>query len=80
MKREIVKPKDDSEAGKKKAKKGRSVPAGLALMHGFQATNVGKTRLTVRTLRFWCVLLELTMAYDQDPCVSGCVSEGQGVG
>lgn len=46
VKREIVKPKDDSEAGKKKAKKGRSVPAGLALMHGFQATNVGKTRLT----------------------------------
>jgi hypothetical protein len=26
------------------------VPAGLALMHGFSATNVGKNRLTVRRL------------------------------
>lgn len=35
--------------GKKKSK-GRTpkIPAGLALMHGFSATNVGKSRLTVR--------------------------------
>lgn len=30
--------------------KSAKLPAGFALMHGFSATNVGKNRLTVRTL------------------------------
>jgi hypothetical protein len=29
-------------------KKKQKIPAGLALMHGFSSTSVGKTRLTVR--------------------------------
>jgi hypothetical protein len=56
-KRAIVDPKeleDDEnenssplpEKKTKKAKKSK-IPAGLALMHGFTATNVGKNRLTV---------------------------------
>lgn len=44
-------PKRGGRAGKasKKSKKGKglSMPAGLALMHGFSATNIGKNRLTV---------------------------------
>lgn len=34
---------------KAKAGKGLKMPAGLALMHGFTAANVGKNRLTVRS-------------------------------
>lgn len=41
----------DSDDGKKKSSgkrgKGLNIPAGLALMHGFSATNIGKNRLTV---------------------------------
>ncbi|RXW25218.1 hypothetical protein EST38_g553 [Candolleomyces aberdarensis] len=58
-KRDIVNPKkrkpastdDDSDGSTQKKRAGKSkrqkVPAGLALMHGFSATNVGKSRLTV---------------------------------
>jgi hypothetical protein len=56
-KRAIVHPKeleDDenencSSVPEKKTKKAKQskIPAGLALMHGFTATNVGKNRLTV---------------------------------
>lgn len=37
----------------KKGKKGKAlkIPAGLALMHGFSAQNIGKNRLTVSPLR-----------------------------
>ena len=44
---------DDHSTGRKKqknkGKKGKAlhIPAGLALMHGFSATNIGKNRLTV---------------------------------
>jgi hypothetical protein len=47
---------DDKTKGKKilnkKAVQGKvpKIPAGLALMHGFSATNVGKNRLTVRDM------------------------------
>lgn len=34
-------------------KKKHRIPAGLALMHGFSSTNVGKSRLTVRKIRPW---------------------------
>jgi hypothetical protein len=40
----------------KKVKKG-DISAGLALMHGFSATNVGASRLTVR--RFHLLLAHL---------------------
>ncbi|KAI0352704.1 hypothetical protein OH77DRAFT_1591835 [Trametes cingulata] len=40
---------DTKHASKKgKKNKGPKMPAGLALMHGFSATNVGKNRLTLR--------------------------------
>ncbi|KAI0771461.1 hypothetical protein BD413DRAFT_548710 [Trametes elegans] len=39
--------RDTSRKASKKKNKGLSVPAGLALMHGFSATNLGKKRLTV---------------------------------
>ncbi|KAF8195974.1 hypothetical protein K438DRAFT_1826821 [Mycena galopus ATCC 62051] len=61
VKRAIVQPQEPSEPdtassdGNKKKKKGAKgkakkpkVPAGLALMHGFTATNVGKNRLTLK--------------------------------
>ncbi|KAI0676838.1 hypothetical protein C8Q78DRAFT_1073613 [Trametes maxima] len=40
----------DSRSTFKKSKKGKglNMPAGLALMHGFSATNIGKNRLTVQ--------------------------------
>lgn len=61
MKKSIVDPKhvhdsdtnrsDNEDRGannkKSKEKKGLKMPAGLALMHGFSATNIGKHRLTV---------------------------------
>lgn len=34
-------------------KKKHRIPAGLALMHGFSSTNVGKSRLTVREPHPW---------------------------
>jgi hypothetical protein len=34
-------------------KKKHRIPAGLALMHGFSSTNVGKSRLTVRKTYLW---------------------------
>ena len=34
-------------------KKKHRIPAGLALMHGFSSTNVGKGRLTVRKTHPW---------------------------
>jgi len=34
-------------------KKKHRIPAGLALMHGFSSTNVGKSRLTVRKAHSW---------------------------
>lgn len=37
---------EDDQSGKAKKK----LPAGLALMHGFKASNVGKQRLTVTIL------------------------------
>lgn len=45
----------DTATGKKPKKKGgknkkQKIPAGLALMHGFSATNVGKSRLTVSNI------------------------------
>ena len=57
-KKRKVSPERDSgedepdEGGKESKKKGakpkkQKIPAGLALMHGFSATNVGKSRLTV---------------------------------
>lgn len=65
-KKAIVDPKPDSLASsasdnesdskrkrkETKAKKTKrlNIPAGLALMHGFSATNIGKNRLTVRSL------------------------------
>ena len=61
-KRDIVNPKkrkasptdDDSDGSTQKKRAGKKskrqkVPVGLALMHGFSATNVGKSRLTVST-------------------------------
>lgn len=41
-------PLQNPPAAKAKKKKPAPVPAGLALMHGFSSTNVGKNRLTVR--------------------------------
>ena len=46
---------DDLPPGKgtkriNKKGKGLNIPAGLALMHGFSAKNIGKNRLTVSTL------------------------------
>lgn len=46
---------EDDEGGKSKKKgkkkgKAKNLAAGLALMHGFSATNVGAGRLTVRFL------------------------------
>jgi len=38
---------EDRDQPQKKSKSKR-IPAGLALMYGFTATNVGKNRLTVR--------------------------------
>lgn len=40
---------EHTEKASKKSKKGKglNMPAGLALMHGFSATNIGKNRLTV---------------------------------
>jgi hypothetical protein len=63
MKRAIVQPKEPSEPdtassdGNNKKKRGAKakkpkVPAGLALMHGFTATNVGKNRITVKANHF----------------------------
>ena len=45
---------NEKESSKSKAKKGRknNASAGLALMHGFSATNVGAARLTVSYLFF----------------------------
>lgn len=55
IKREIVRPTDQTDndpeqietLAKKKAKATARKNSGLALMHGFTATNVGKNRLTV---------------------------------
>ncbi|KAJ7904439.1 hypothetical protein B0H14DRAFT_2662872 [Mycena olivaceomarginata] len=47
MKRAIVQPKEPSEPDTASRKKPK-VPAGLALMHGFTATNVGKNRITLK--------------------------------
>lgn len=41
----------NSRNGKKKQK----LPTGLALMHGFSSTSVGKSRLTVRNARLGSV-------------------------
>ena len=63
VKRAIVKPhtsitvhsspasseRENKKVGRKKGKKHSGI-AGLALLHGFSATNVGKNRLTVSTV------------------------------
>ncbi|CDO74068.1 hypothetical protein BN946_scf185043.g118 [Trametes cinnabarina] len=43
-------PTQVNKASKSKKAKGLNMPAGLALMHGFSATNVGKNRLTIRNV------------------------------
>ena len=40
--------KDDAKNSRNEKKKQR-LPTGLALMHGFSSTSVGKSRLTVRS-------------------------------
>ena len=40
---------DDIRHKKGSKRKKAKIPVGLALMHGFSATNVGKSRLTVRS-------------------------------
>jgi hypothetical protein len=41
-------PEKKGKGKKKEENKKPKIPAGLALMHGFSAPNVGKNRLTVR--------------------------------
>lgn len=51
-----VKDKKASEQSRRKGAgqaKSAGLSAGIALMHGFTATNVGKTRLTVTHIAFW---------------------------
>lgn len=43
-------------------KKKHRIPAGLALMHGFSSTNVGKSRLTVRKTRPWLIFHLVNLA------------------
>jgi hypothetical protein len=43
--------KDGAKSGPDNKKK-QKLPAGLALMHGFSSTSVGKSRLTVRKSSF----------------------------
>lgn len=66
--------------GKKTKAKAPKMPAGLALMHGFSATNVGKHRLTVRCTEYMfaltCGLIERIARSKNCP---GRIREGQGI-
>lgn len=50
---------------KGKKKKSTSLAAGLALMHGFTAKNIGRNRLTVRELLLYSALLTYGPTYCQ---------------
>lgn len=50
--------KDDAKNTRNEKKK-QKLPTGLALMHGFSSTSVGKSRLTVRSTAWHTILSNL---------------------
>ncbi len=58
-------------------KKKHRIPAGLALMHGFSSTNVGKSRLTVRKSHPWSGFILANLAQMEPPPNFGVFNKGK---
>lgn len=58
-------------------KKKHRIPAGLALMHGFSSTNVGKTRLTVRENSSIAKISFSQSRTDRTAAKFRCIQQGQ---
>jgi hypothetical protein len=65
---------NDAKSGSVDKKK-QKIPAGLALMHGFSSTSVGKSRLTVRKIYsgVGCRLIHLSRILDGATAKFRCI-------